>query len=220
MIPNNSQKHARLQIPKKFAKDNFLMLSEKTTTAGITNPNDVVNPEKDKQVANPEKDKQVAKQTDAKQVSKKVSKPKKETAKFNFEFANVSKSCIEFKAARRLWFYKTSDKNLANLLDIDIDKLDKVLESDKYFQSLQNLFCVQWDNEDDFLKWTQSFPRPGINIVLSQRLKVDKAMIPKFVETAKKHYALISKGGKSKVKFGQVANPRRIGNNNRNGNSS
>lgn len=162
--------------------------------------------------------------TDANEVAKKRTARKKENvAKFDYTYQAVSLNCTEFKIAKRLWFYKTSDKNLANHVNFDMDKLPAILESDKYKQCIFNLFCVQWNDAKQFELWTQTFPN-NINSTLGSRLKfgkdnAGKSVIEKMITGAKKHYATIADGGNVKT-MKQIVNPREIGANNRNGNSS
>ena len=141
---------------------------------------------------------------------KKVSKVSKTAATestFVCKYEDVALNSKEFKVAEKVWWRKTADTRIATEFGIDIEKLPALYESKKYAQAVQNLLCVQWDSLEEFEFWSRSFPRPGIGITLSKRLKIDKDLINSMIEGAKKHYSAIESGKEIKT-MKQRQNPR------------
>lgn len=122
-------------------------------------------------------------------------------ATFDYTYKPVSTSNLAFKVAERCWWYKTSNKNLANMFDISMEKLESLFSTDIYKQSVFNLMCVQY-NSEEFEKWVQRYEKKyqsGMASAFSQRMKLDKANHEKMLAGVRAFHAAAKEGVKVKV---------------------
>ena len=122
-------------------------------------------------------------------------------ATFDYTYKPVPISSFAFKVAERCWWYKTSNKNLANMFNTSIEELKSLFDTDTYKQSVFNLMCVQF-NEQDFEKWVQSYQKKyqsGMAPIFSQRMKLDEANHAKMLAGVRAFHASGKKGVKVKV---------------------
>ncbi|MCY3740224.1 MAG: hypothetical protein OXH00_04325 [Candidatus Poribacteria bacterium] len=120
---------------------------------------------------------------------------------FDYTYKPVSTSSLVFKIAERCWWRKTSNKNLANMFNINIKKLQSLFCTDMYKQSVFNLMCVQY-NSEGFEKWVQRYEKEyqsGMAPVFSQRMKLDKANHEKMLAGVRAFHAAAKEGVKVKV---------------------
>lgn len=138
-------------------------------------------------------------QADAKQPETKPVSAKPAAAKaFDFTYKPVSTRSKAYKIADRVWWKKTADTKLASMIDVDVDKLSAIYESDAYKQSIFNLYCEQrptLEIFDNYIKVTS-------NVVYrdAKRLKVDMSTLKQIHEAVRKHHQQIADGAEIKVR--------------------